>query len=166
MKSRSNVFVLCAVLGMLVAEQPAAEVQVPGRIPVWFRSETSNSLNQSSVALANQRYVRAIRNANKALHRALPTADQVVAHLNLCLGYLATQQSHCAEYHCSRAIRLSQGPWEVVRERGAYYLRDTGLMSTDDAKLSLFQRVVSMIVEFEPASDMAIVARVCRLEPC
>ncbi|MCZ6594173.1 MAG: hypothetical protein O6943_04565 [Bacteroidetes bacterium] len=101
----------------------------------WFTSDTSSLLNRSSVELATNHVNRGIRFAHQALTEKLIPRDQLIAYHNLCIGYLASDRTEYASQFCARAFELAQGPYSVIKIRGA--LRLQGLDKNDITQITL-----------------------------
>jgi len=90
----------------------------------WFSSDTSSLLNRSSVELATNHFNRGIRFTHQALTEQLNPTNELIAHHNLCIGYLASDKPKVALQFCARARELAQGPFSVVKIRGAYRIQE------------------------------------------
>ena len=89
----------------------------------WFTSNTSSLLNRSSVELATKHVNRGIRFAYQALAEDLDPMNELIAYHNLCIGYLASDRPEYATQFCTHARKLAQGPYSVVKIRGAFRIQ-------------------------------------------
>lgn len=97
----------------------------------WFSSDTSSLLNRSSVELATNHVNRGIRFAHQALTEKLIPTNELIAYHNLCIGYLASDRPEIATQFCARTRELAQGPYSVVKIRGAYRIQGINERSSD-----------------------------------
>jgi len=111
----------------------------------WFTSNTSSLLNRSSVELATNHTNRGIQFAYRALTEKLNPMDELVAYHNLCIGYLASDRPEYAAEFCANAKELAQGPYSVVKIRGAFKLQGTDGGDTTQSNLPAMQVIVSNI---------------------
>ena len=111
----------------------------------WFTSNTSSLLNRSSVELATNHTNRGIQFAYRALTEKLKPMDELVAYHNLCIGYLASDRPEYAAEFCANAKELAQGPYSVVKIRGALKLQGIDGGDTTQSNLSAMQVIVSNI---------------------
>jgi len=135
------------VLIITLANVTIAQAQhgiVQGDI-AWFTSSTSSMLNRSSVELASNHTNRGIQFAYRAMAEKLNPADELVAYHNLCIGYLASDRSDYAGNFCTRARELAQGPYTVVKIRGAFKLQSLDMSDDSQTRLSALQLIVSNI---------------------
>ena len=87
---------------MTLAALGAAQAKPPSRgILVW--STKSSGVSDSTVALSNGNYPRAIKLATGALENAAGV-DRVVALHNLCLSHLHQGDTEAAAPHCNAAL--------------------------------------------------------------
>lgn len=135
------------VLILTLANVTIAQAQhgiVQGDIS-WFTSSTSSLLNHSSVELATNHASRGIQFAYRALAEKLNPADELIAYHNLCIGYLASDRPDYAIDFCTRARELAQGPYIVVKIRGAFKLQRLDMNDDSQTTLSALQLIVSNI---------------------
>ena len=111
----------------------------------WFTSSTSSMLNRSSVELATNHVNRGIQFAYRALSEKLNPADELVAYHNLCIGYLASDRPDYASNFCTRSRELAQGPYIVVKIRGAFKLQSLDTNDDYQTTFSALQLIVSNI---------------------
>jgi hypothetical protein len=111
----------------------------------WFTSSTSSMLNRSSLELAKNHTNRGIQFAYRAMAEKLNSADELVAYHNLCIGYLASDRPDYAGDFCTRARELAQGPYTVVKIRGAFKLQSLDMSDDSQTRLSALQLIVSNI---------------------
>lgn len=109
----------------------------------WFTSDTSSLLNRSSVELAKNHANRGIQFANQALAEKLNPADELLAYHNLCIGYLASDRPEDAAGFCTNAKELAQGPYNVVKIRGAFKIQSSDMNDDPQTILSAMQVIVS-----------------------
>lgn len=109
----------------------------------WFTSDTSSLLNRSSVELAKNHANRGIQFANQALAEKLNPADELIAYHNLCIGYLASDRPEDAVGFCTNARQLAQGPYYVVKIRGAFKIQSSDMNDDPQTILSAMQVIVS-----------------------
>ena len=124
----------------------------------WFTSNTSSLLNRSSVELAKNHTNRGIQFANQALAEKLNPADELLAYHNLCIGYLASDRPEYAVEFCTNAKQLAQGPYYVVKIRGAYKLQILAMNNDPRTTLSALQMVVSNIQQQNPDTRFSFLA--------
>jgi len=111
----------------------------------WFTSSTSSMLNRSSLELATNHVNRGIQFAYRALSEKLNPADELVAYHNLCIGYLASDRPDYAVDFCARTKELAQGPYIVVKIRGAFKLQSSDTNDEYQTTFSALQLIVSNI---------------------
>ena len=111
----------------------------------WFTSSTSIMLNRSSLELATNHANRGIQFAYRAMTEKLNPADELVAYHNLCIGYLASDRPDYAVDYCTHATELAQGPYTVVKIRGAFKLQSIDMKDGSQKTLSALQLIVSNI---------------------
>jgi len=111
----------------------------------WFTSSTSSMLNRSSVELATNHVNRGIQFAYRAMTEKLNPADELVAYHNLCIGYLASDRPDYAVDFCARTKELAQGPYIVVKIRGAFKLQSSDTNDEYQTTFSALQLIVSNI---------------------
>jgi len=117
---------------------------VQGHI-TWITSSTSSMLNRSSLELATNHVNRGIQFAYRALSEKLNPADELVAYHNLCIGYLASDRPDYAVDFCARTKELAQGPYIVVKIRGAFKLQSSDTNDEYQTTFSALQLIVSNI---------------------
>jgi len=135
------------VLIITLANVTIAQAQhgiVQGDI-AWFTSSTSSMLNRSSVELASNHTNRGIQFAYRAMAEKLNPADELVAYHNLCIGYLASDRPEYAVDFCTRAKELAQGPYAIVKTRGAFRLHEVDVSDGAQQTLSVMQVIVNNI---------------------
>jgi len=125
----------------------------------WFTSNTSSLLNRSSVELATNHINRGIKFAHQALAEKLNPADELLAYHNLCIGYLASDRSEDAVGFCSNAKELAQGPYYVVKIRGAYKLQILAMNIDPRTTLSALQMVVSNIQQQNSDTRLSLLTK-------
>ena len=111
----------------------------------WFTSSTSSMLNRSSLELAKNHANRGIQFAYRAMAEKLNPADELVAYHNLCIGYLASDRPDYAVDFCTRTRELAQGPYIVVKIRGAFKIQSIDMNDESQTTLSALQLIVSNI---------------------
>jgi hypothetical protein len=88
--------VILATLAM-----PAAHAETQGFTPIW--SDTSETLNRSTQALAEGQAVLAVRLAKETKADALSYGDRLIAAHNLCIAHVG-QNVKLAEPYCREAM--------------------------------------------------------------
>ena len=146
MKQTINRIGLVLLLTLSYANVALADHGIEQRDIAWFSSNTSHLLNRSSVELAKNHVNRGIRFAYKALEKKLDPMDELIANHNLCMAYLALDKSDISTQYCVRAFKLAQGPYKVVKIRGAFQLQDNNVNNDKQTTLSPTQFVVSNIL--------------------
>ncbi len=126
----------------------------------WFTSNTSSLLNRSSVELAKKRINRGVRFAHQALAEKLNPMDEFIAYHNLCVGYLASDRPVYANQFCARAFVLAQGPYSIVKIRGALRLQGiTTGNNTMQKILSPVQVIVSNIQQQNAEAHLTLLMK-------
>ncbi len=125
----------------------------------WFSSRTSTLLNLSSIELAKNHVDRGILFATEALEKKLNPMDELVANHNLCVAYLASERSELSAHHCARAFELAQGPFSVLRIRGAYQLQESELNNENQIILSPVQMIIRNIQLQYPEIRLALLMK-------
>jgi len=126
----------------------------------WFTSSTSSLLNRSSVELASKHVNRGIKFAHQALAEKLNPMDELIAYHNLCVGYLASDRPEYASQFCARAFELAQGPYSIVKIRGALQLQ--GITTGNNAvqkTLSPTQMIVSNIQQQNAETHLTLLTK-------
>ncbi|MCH9048998.1 MAG: hypothetical protein IH836_08700 [Proteobacteria bacterium] len=135
MKQILNRISLVLILTLANTSIAQADYGSDQRDVFWFSSSTSSLLNRSSVELATKHVGRGIQFAHQALAKELNPMDELIAYHNLCIGYLASDRPEYASQFCARAFELAQGPYSVIKIRGA--LRLQGLDKNDITQITL-----------------------------
>ena len=130
----------------------------------WFSSDTSSLLNRSSVELATNHVNRGIRFAHQALTENLNPTNELIAYHNLCIGYLASDRPEIATQFCARTRELAQGPYSVVKIRGAYRIQGINERSSDinnqaQKTLTPTQVIVSNIQQHNPETRLSLLMK-------
>ncbi len=136
---------ICLVFILTLTNISVAQAQhgiVQGHIS-WFTSNTSTLLNRSSVELATNHIKRGIKFAYQALAEKLNPADELLAYHNLCIGYLASDRPEDAAGFCTNAKELAQGPYNVVKIRGAFKIQSSDMNDDPQTILSSMQVILS-----------------------
>lgn len=145
MKQTLNRIGLIFILALVNVSIARAEHDIDLRGVFGFTSSTSSLLNRSSIELATKHVNRSIRFAYKALEKKLNPMDELIANHNLCIAYLASDKTEMATQYCARAFELAQGPYSVVKIRGAFRLQGIDVNDTAQTTLSPVQVIVSNI---------------------
>ena len=125
----------------------------------WFTSSTSSLLNRSSVELATNHTNRGIQFAYQALAEKLNPMNELIAYHNLCIGYLASDRPEYATKFCVRAHELAQGPYKVVKIRGAFRLQSLDESGAIESKLSPLQVVTENIQQYSPDTRLSLLTK-------
>ena len=126
----------------------------------WFTSSTSSMLNRSSVELATNHVNRGIQFAYRAMAEKLNPMDEFIAYHNLCVGYLASDRPVYAHQFCARAFELAQGPYSIVKIRGALRLQGiTTGNNTMQKILSPVQVIVSNIQQQNAEAHLTLLMK-------
>jgi len=135
------------VLILILTNNSVAQAQhgvIQGDI-TWFTSDSSSMLNRSSVELATNHTSRGIQFAYRALAEDLNLVDELVAYHNLCIGYLASDRPEYASEFCALTRERAQGPYTVVKIRGAFRIQESNANNEQQETLSAMQVIVSNI---------------------
>jgi hypothetical protein len=154
--NRTSIVLILALANINIVQAQHGIVQ--GDIS-WFTSNTSSLLNRSSVALATNHTNRGIQFAYRALVEKLKPMDELVAYHNLCIGYLASDRPEYAAEFCANAKELAQGPYSVVKTRGAFKLQGIDGNNTAQTKLSAMQVIVSNIQQQNLAARISLLMK-------
>lgn len=146
MKQAINRMTLIILLSLSFSNGALAGHGVDNREIAWFSSSTSPLLNRSSVELAKNHLNRGILLAHKALEKELDPMDELIANHNLCIAYLALGKPDISTQYCVRTFKLAQGPYKVVKVRGAYQLQGENITNDKQTTLSPTEFVVSNIL--------------------
>ena len=154
--NRIGLVLILALINTSIAQAQHGIVQ--GDIS-WFTSNTSSLLNRSSVELATNHTNRGIQFAYRALAEKLKPMDELVAYHNLCLGYLVSDRPEYAAEFCANAKVLAQGPYSVVKVRGAYRVQKLEVNDSEQMTLSAKQVIVSNIQQQSLGTRLSLMTK-------
>jgi len=144
---------------LLITEVAIAADDLTQKQTIWFSSDTSTTLNPSSMALAGNHVNRGIRFAHKAIKQTLNEADQLIANHNLCIGHLSNNKRAIATPYCDRTFDLSRGIFRLSKVRGAYRLSGENIDDSSQATISLLQVLVSNIYQHNARIQLSQLTR-------
>ncbi len=159
MKQTLNRIGLVLILVLAYTSIARADHAIDQRELYWFTSSTSGLLNRSSVELATKHVNRGIRFAIKAMEKKLNPMDELIANHNLCIAYLASDKTELATQYCARAFELAQGPFSVVKLRGAYQLQGIDVNNNTQITLSPVQVIVSNILQQKSGTRLTLLMK-------
>ena len=159
MKQTLNRIGLVIILTLMNTSIAQADYGSDQRDVFWFSSSTSSLLNRSSVELATKHVIRGVRFAYQALAKELNSTDELIAYHNLCIGYLASDRPEYASQFCARAFELAQGPYNVIKIRGALRLQEISVDNNTQTTLSPLEVIVSNIQQQKLETRLTLLLR-------
>ena len=93
------------------------------------------------------------------MEKQLTRIDRLITNHTLCIGYLAAKNATLAADYCARAHDLAQGPYRVVRIRGANFLHTTEGKNGTDQSLTPSQVLVRNIHIQNAETRLALLVR-------